>query len=117
MPAKREHLRASRILLGTQTPVVHELLELAVKRQGMEHGYLISNSDYLGMIGQLLGQEAKREAVLHILQDWGIVTSEDVDHFSSFIPSRRKSTVSPSALEQKNKHPKKNKTKEKGKNS
>ena len=60
MPAKREHLRASRILLGTQTPVVHELLELAVKRQGMEHGYLISNSDYLGMIGQLLGQEAKR---------------------------------------------------------
>ena len=99
--------------MGTQTPGVHELLELAVKRQGMEHGYLISNSDYLGMIGQLLGQEAKREAVLHILQDWGIVTSEDVDHFSSFIPSRRKSTVSPSALEQKKKHPKKNRTKEK----
>ena len=35
MPPKREHLRASRILLGTQTPVVHELLELAVRRQGM----------------------------------------------------------------------------------
>ncbi|HXL02239.1 MAG TPA: hypothetical protein PK016_03855 [Candidatus Atribacteria bacterium] len=94
MPPKREHLRASRILLGTQTPVVHELLELAVRKQGMEHGYLVSNSDYLGMIGNLLGQEAKREAVLHILQDWGIVTQEDVDHFSTFIPSRRKQTMS-----------------------
>ncbi|MDD5497815.1 MAG: hypothetical protein PHP36_05245 [Atribacterota bacterium] len=90
MPAKREHLRASRILLGTQTPVIHDLLELAVRRSGIEHGYLFSNSDYLAMIGQLLGQEAKREAVLHILQDWGVVTSEDVDLFSSFIPSRRR---------------------------
>jgi len=94
MASKREHLRASKILLGTQTPVVHELLELAVKRQGIEHGYLISNVDSLAMIGQLLGPEAKREAVLHILQDWGIVTSEDVDHFSSFIPFRQKNTTS-----------------------
>ncbi len=103
MPAKREHLRASRILLGTQTPVVHELLELAVKRQGIEHGYLISNPDYLGMIGELLGQEAKREAVLHILQDWGIVTQEDIDHFSTFIPSRRKQTTSSSPTPEKRK--------------
>jgi len=86
---------------------VHELLQLAVRRQGMEHSYLVSSLDSLQMIGALLGKEAEREATLHILQDWGIVTSEDVDHFSTFISPRRKRATSSRTRGKKRKTPKK----------
>lgn len=79
MPPRREHLKASKVILRTCFPVVHELLDISVQRRGIEHGYLLQGIDYLGMIEALLDQEARREAILHILQDWGIVSAKDVE--------------------------------------
>lgn len=79
MLPRREYPKTSKIILGTCFPVVHELLDVSVQRRGIEHGYLLQGTDYLGMIEALLGQEARREAILHILQDWDIVTAKDVE--------------------------------------
>lgn len=70
-------------MLGTQHPTVHAFLDEAVKQLGAKHRYLSHNVEYLEIIGRHLGgKEAKREAMLHLLQDWGIVTKQDVESFS-----------------------------------
>lgn len=80
MARKKEHLRVSKILLGTQYPIVHTFLDEAVKQLGAKHRYLSHNVEYLDIIEKHLGgKEAKREAMLHLLQDWGVVTTQDIN--------------------------------------
>ncbi len=95
--AEREHRKASKVLLETHSPVMPELPDIAVQRRGFEHDYLLQGVDYLGMIETLLGREAKQEAVLHVLQDWGIMTAEDVEITQDILggPPKRKSRSRP----------------------
>jgi len=63
--------------LGTKTPIVHTLLDSAVIRLGYKHRYLTHNKEFLDAIKTLLGKNAKRTAILHIMQDWGCIKRDD----------------------------------------
>ena len=70
MPNRRQHLRASKILLGTNNPIVHDLLDtyLPIEEHRRTH-----TPENINQIGALLGAEAKTEAWLHFFLDYGIV--------------------------------------------
>ena len=70
MPSLRSHLKASREFLGTENPLVHKILDLPSPK--LEHRYR-HNPHTVELIGELLGDDAKREAWLHILMDWGLI--------------------------------------------
>ena len=69
MPNLREHKRLSENILGYSNSLVHKLLDY----QGfsLEHRYRHTPKT-VDAIEQLLGKEARLEAWLHILTDWGI---------------------------------------------
>lgn len=77
MPARREHLKAARVLLGWSDPLVHRLMDEAPARLGMRHRYVTHNAEYLVAVERLLGREARLEATLHLLQDWQVVVPAD----------------------------------------
>ena len=70
MPDLRTHLKASREKLGTQNRLVHQILDQMTPT--LEHRFRHTPKT-VEMIGELLGEDAKREAWLHILMDWKIV--------------------------------------------
>ena len=70
MPNLRTHLKASKELLGTQNPIVHQILD--AQTQTLEHRYR-HNPRTVKLIAELLGEDAGREAWLHIFMDWGLV--------------------------------------------
>ena len=78
MPSLREHLKASRLLLGSSNAIVHRLMDEAAKRYpGRAHRTYGHDVEATELIGRLLGPEAQMEALLHLLQDWGWVTKKD----------------------------------------
>lgn len=77
MPARREHLKAAKVLLGYGDPLVHRLMDEAPARLGLRHRYVTHNAEYLLALEKLLGKEARWEATLHLLQDWQVVLPED----------------------------------------
>jgi hypothetical protein len=70
VPNLREHLKASKILLGTQNPLVHKILDF--QNATLEHRFRHIPKT-VEMITELLGEEAGREAWLHIFMDFGLV--------------------------------------------
>lgn len=78
MPSLRAHLKASKTLLGTQNPLVHQILD--AQNPTLEHRYR-HNPKTVELIGELLGEDAKREAWLHILMDWGLVSTSSLTNF------------------------------------
>jgi hypothetical protein len=70
MPSMRVHLKASKTLLGTQNPLVHKILDF--QSPTLEHRYR-HNPKTVKLIAELLGEDARREAWLHIFMDWGLV--------------------------------------------
>jgi hypothetical protein len=77
VPNRKEHLRAERKLLGSKTPLVHILLDSAIKQYGYQHRYLTHNAEFIKLIEQCLGKDAKRTAIIHILQDWKCIRKGD----------------------------------------
>ena len=82
MPARREHLKAARALLGWSDPLVHRLMDEAPARLGARHRYVTHNAEYLIAVERLLGREARLEATLHLLQDWQVVVPADYQRLS-----------------------------------
>lgn len=74
MPSLRVHLKASKQLLGTQNRLVHRLLDY--QGANLEHRYRHTPKK-VEAIANLLGEEARREAWLHILMDWKLITEID----------------------------------------
>ena len=70
MPSLKRHLKASKELLGTANPLVHQILDSPSPK--LEHRYR-HNPHTVEEIGKLLGEDAEREAWLHIFMDWGLV--------------------------------------------
>ena len=78
MPILREHLKASKFLLGHSNKIVHQLLdEASLKYPGIGHRTFGHDLEAVKLIGKLLGKDAENEAFLHLLQDWGWVNSDD----------------------------------------
>lgn len=69
MPNRKQHLRASKILLGYVEPLVHDILDRDIK--GIEHR-ITHEPKTVQRIGDLLGTRAKTEAWLHIFLDYKI---------------------------------------------
>lgn len=74
MPSQREHLRASKRLLGTANPLVHRIFDMPSPKREHRHRH---HPETARLIGELLGFEAKREAWLHLFIDWGIIEEKD----------------------------------------
>lgn len=74
MPNLRVHLKASKRLLGTQNPWVHQLLDY--QGVNLEHRYR-HTPEKVEAIVELLGEEVRREAWLHMLMDWKLITERD----------------------------------------
>jgi hypothetical protein len=70
LPNLKEHLKLSKELLGTRTPLVHQLLDARGKT--LEHRYR-HGPKTVKAIEELLGSGARLEAWLHILVDWGMI--------------------------------------------
>ncbi len=77
MASKREHLRASEVLLGYSDPLVHGLMDQEVRMLGYKYRYIRHNMEYIHKVGELLGKEAELQAFLHLLMDMGLVTRYD----------------------------------------
>lgn len=77
MPSLPEHQKCARKILGKSNKLVHQLLDYNVKIYGRDHRKYTHHGENIKMIGELLGDDAKREAVLHILQDLGMITRKD----------------------------------------
>ena len=67
MPNRREHLRASKVLLGYSNPIVHDILDryLPIEEHRRTH-----RPETMRRIGKLLGKEAETEAWLHFFLDY-----------------------------------------------
>jgi hypothetical protein len=74
MPDLRTHLKASKRLLGTQNPLVHRILDLPTRT--LEHRFRHTPRT-VAAIAELFGEDARREAWLHLFMDWGIVEEKD----------------------------------------
>lgn len=70
MPSLIIHLKASKELLGTQNTLVHQILDYQSPK--LEHRYR-HNPKTVQLIAELLGEDARREAWLHIFMDWGLI--------------------------------------------
>jgi len=78
MPNRREHIKCAKRLLGSATPVVHTILDQNIRLfGGRQHRYFTHNLDTINSIGILLGPQARKEAILHIIQDWGLIQKQD----------------------------------------
>lgn len=73
MPNLREHLRISKQLLGVSNTLVHRLLDY--QGSSLEHRYR-HNPKTVKAIQDLLGDEARLEAWLHIFTDWGFIRDD-----------------------------------------
>ena len=70
MPSLRVHLKASKTFLGTQNPLVHKILDF--QSPTLEHRFR-HNPKTVELIAELLDEDARREAWLHIFMDWGLI--------------------------------------------
>lgn len=77
MPILKEHQRCVKRLLGKSNPLVHRFLDYNVRLYGRDHRKFTHHYEYIKMLGRLLEEDVKNEAVLHILQDWGMITKDD----------------------------------------
>jgi len=77
LASRREHLRASKVLLGYSDPLVHSLMDREVRMLGYKYRYVSHNMEYIHNIGELLGKGAELQAFLHLLIDLGFVTKYD----------------------------------------
>jgi len=70
IPTKKEHIRLSKRYLGYSIPIVHDILDryLPIPEHRRTH-----RPEMIKLIGELLGEEAKTEAWLHFLADYGFV--------------------------------------------
>jgi len=75
--SKREHLRASKVLLGYSDPLVHSLMDREVMMLGYKYRYIRHNMEYIHQIGELLGEQAELQAFLHLLMDIGLISQYD----------------------------------------
>lgn len=69
MPNRRIHLKASKELLGTKNPIVHDILDY--QSPTLEHRF--RHTPKTVELIATMGKEAEREAWLHIFMDWGII--------------------------------------------
>ena len=70
MPTRRVHLRLSKELLGYSNPLVHDILDRGLPIQEHRRTH---TPETVALIGRLLGDDARREAWLHLLADYGIM--------------------------------------------
>src|SRR5215472_669728 len=71
--SRKEHQEISRLLLGYSDPRVHSLMDWHVRFLGAGHRIAGHSLQMLDAIELLLGAEARREALLHLLVDARIV--------------------------------------------
>lgn len=71
--SRKEHQEISRLLLGYTDPRVHSLMDWHVRWLGAGHRIAGHSLQMLDAIELLLGPEARREALLHLLVDAHIV--------------------------------------------
>lgn len=80
MPSQKEHLRASKKLLGTSNPWVNSLMDLPSPKKEHRHRHV---PETVRLIAELLGtdenlkREIRREGWLHLFMDWGLVDEAD----------------------------------------
>jgi len=77
MPRLSEHIRCTKALLGKSNPLVHQIMDVDSIKYGSLHRPTTHNADFLKLIENVFGYEGKREAVFHMLQDWGVITKND----------------------------------------
>jgi hypothetical protein len=70
VPNRIEHLKLSRELLGYSNPLVHDILDRSLP---IEEHRRTHSPETINLIGKLLGEDAKREAWLHLLADYRLV--------------------------------------------
>lgn len=91
MPSRRDHLRASKKLLGTANPLVHTILDYPSPKGEHRHRHTPST---VRKIEELLVEDEtsrsaiRREGWLHLLMDWGIVKMADFS--AGGLPPREK---------------------------
>jgi hypothetical protein len=71
--SRKEHQEISRLLLGYSDPRVHSLMDWHVRFLGPGHRIAGHSLQMLDAIELLLGSNARREALLHLLVDAHIV--------------------------------------------
>ena len=71
--SRKEHQEISRLLLGYSDPRVHSLMDWHVRFLGPGHRIAGHSLQMLDAIEMLLGPDARREALLHLLVDARIV--------------------------------------------
>lgn len=71
--SRREHQEISRLLLGYSDARVHTLMDWHVRFMGAGHRIAGHSIQMLDAIEMLLGAEARREALLHLLVDMHVV--------------------------------------------
>ena len=91
MPRRSEHVKAAKVLLGMGDPLIHQIMDAAIIRLGPRHRYWTHNMEFIKSIETLFGEEGKLEAVLHLLQDWDVITKEDYG-FKDFRKTPRQTT-------------------------
>lgn len=77
MPSLREHVKCAKRLLGKSNSLVHKIMDADSIKYGSLHRPTTHNYAFLEAIETLFGYEGKREAVFHMLQDWGVIRRSD----------------------------------------
>jgi|YelNatPaOPRAMG01_1025707.scaffolds.fasta_scaffold04661_2 hypothetical protein len=78
MPRLREHILCNEALLGKKSVrLIHEILDLDSVKYGSYHRPTTHNPFFLNEIERMFGYEGKREAVFHLLLDWGVINKAD----------------------------------------
>lgn len=77
MPSRSEHVRCARALLGKSNPEVHRLMDHPSVKYGSMHRPVTHTAVFLEDVERRFGYEGKREAVVHMLQDWGFIGRRD----------------------------------------
>ena len=87
MPTRSEHLKASKLLLGTKNPLVHDLLDRSTPIAEHRRTH---TPEYITKIQDLLGEDAGREAWLHFFMDYGIITWQEIKDFYGIEERKRR---------------------------
>jgi hypothetical protein len=74
MPNRKQHLKASKNLLGYSNSIVHDILD---KYLPIEEHRRTHNPQTIKQIGALLGKEAETEAWLHFFMDYHFIIRDD----------------------------------------
>ena len=76
MPSGAEHRRITEEFLGWDIPAVHQIMDAAAAYLGGRHRVVGHNLRAVQGIELLFGREGRKVAVLHMLEDAGVIRSE-----------------------------------------